>query len=136
MTMAPGLLDQRLRFYARHDGGADGFMRPVYVFTGEYWGRVDVVSASQTVATSPQAHMDNAYEMKASVYDYVDVDPMGVVRVVGNGALAYVRGVYTARATRTKEIKLEEIGPEEYATFVVYEDTEVLDGVHIVDPVA
>lgn len=136
MTMAPGLLDQRLRFYERHDNGADGFMRPVYVFTGEYWGRVDVMSANQTVATSPQAHIDTAYEMKASVYDYVPVDPSGVVRVVGSTGLNYVRGVYIARATRTKEIRLEEIGPEEYETFIVYEDTEVLDGVHIVDPVA
>jgi hypothetical protein len=134
MTVAPSLLDQRLRFYSRHDGGADGFMRPVYVFTGEWWGRVDVMSSSQTVATSPQAHVDTAYEMKATVYDYVPVDPMGVVRVVGSETMNYIRGVYTVRALRTQEIKLEEIGPEEFETFVLYEDTEVLDGVHLVDP--
>ena len=134
MTVAPSLLDQRLRFYARHDGGADGFMRPVYVFTGEWWGRVDVMSGSQTVATSPQAHVDTAFEMKATVYDYVPVDPMGVVRVVGTETMNYIRGVYKVRALRMQEIKLEEIGPEEFETFVLYEDTEVLDGVHLVDP--
>lgn len=134
MTVAPSLLDQRLRFYARQEGGSDGFMRPVYVFTGEWWGRVDVMSSSQAVATSPQAHVDTAYEMKATVYDYVPVDPMGVVRVVGSDTMNYIRGVYTVRALRTQEIKLEEIGPEEFETFVLYEDTEVLDGVHLVDP--
>jgi hypothetical protein len=59
---------------------------------------------------------------------------MGVVRVVGSETMNYIRGVYTVRALRMQEIKLEEIGPEEFETFVLYEDTEVLDGVHLVDP--
>jgi hypothetical protein len=133
VTVAPSLLDQRLRFYQRQDGGADGFMRPVYVFTGEYWGRIDTISSAQVVATSPQAHMDVVNQTKATVYDYVPVDPMGIVRVGTDGPLNYVRGVYIARALRCKEITLEVIDPTASATFVVYEDTDVQDGVHLVD---
>ena len=131
--ITPGLLDRRLTFYERQDGGADGFQRPVYVKTGEYWGRIDDTADQQTIPLSPQAHVESRTTAVATVADYVDVSKFGVVQIDA-GPLYYVRGVFLQRALRCQRITLEAIDPNESATFAVYEDVEVLDGTHLVIP--
>lgn len=130
MYIAPGLLDQRLSFYQRQDGGADGFARPVYVKTGTYWGRLDVQSDQQIIGGAPQAHIDSRSNAIATVATYVTVDPYGVVMVEGDSTLYHVRGVYEVRQTQAQQITLEKLQPEEAAAFVGYEPAEVLDGYH------
>lgn len=130
MYVAPGLLDQRLTFYQRQEAGADGFVRPVYVNTGVYWGRLDIMSDSQNVGTAPQAHVDSRSSVVATVAMYVEVDPFGIVKVEGDESLYHVRGVYPVRQTQAQRITLEKLTPEESAAFVGYEPAEVLDGYH------
>jgi hypothetical protein len=134
MTVAPGLLDQRLSFYERTDAGADGFVRPTYVRTATYWGRVDATSNAFTVVGAPQSHTDNRTSLVATVADYVTVDPFGLVRVEGDPALYFVRGVYAVRALMLQQITLDAVDPTAYATFTIYEAAEVDDGVHLVVP--
>lgn len=129
----PGLLDRRLAFYERQDAGADGFQRPVYVKTGTYWGRIDDTADQQTVPLAPQAHIESRTTAAATVADYVPVPKFGVVRI-GEGALYYIRGVYQQRAIRCNRIALEAIDPTDLATFDIYEDVEVTDGTHLVNP--
>jgi hypothetical protein len=130
MYVAPGLLDQRLTFYQRQEAGADGFVRPVYVQTGVYWGRLDIVADQQNVGTAPQAHIDSRFNVVATVASYVAVDPFGIVKVEDDESLYHVRGVYPVRQTRAQQITLEKLLPEESAAFVGYEPAEVLDGYH------
>lgn len=130
MYVAPGLLDQRLTFYERQEAGADGFIRPVYVQTGVYWGRLDIIADQQNVGTAPQAHIDSRFNAVATVAIYVAVDPFGIVKVEGDGSLYHVRGVYAVRQTQAQQISLEKLTPEDSAAFVAYEPTEVLDGYH------
>lgn len=130
MYIAPGLLDQRISFYQRQEAGADGFIRPVYVRTGVYWGRLDIIADQQNVAGSPQAHIDSRASAIATVGNYVSVDKFGVVRVEGDDALYHVRGVYPVRQLQAQQITLDQLTPEESAAFVGYEPVEVLDGYH------
>lgn len=129
--ITPGLLDRRLTFYERQDGGADGFQRPVYVKTGEYWGRIDDTADQQTIPLSPQAHVESRTAAVATVADYVEVSKFGVVRIDA-GPLYYVRGVFVQRALRCQRITLEAIDPTQVATFALYEGLEVQDGTHLV----
>ncbi len=131
MTVAPGLLDRRLSFYERQDGGANGFQRPVYVKTGEFWGRIDDMADQQTVPLSPQAHIESRTTAAATVADYVDVSKFGVVRI-GAGPLYYIRGVFQQRAIRCQRLALESVDPTAVSTFDVIEDVEVRDGTHLV----
>ena len=133
MSVAPGLLDRRLSFYERQDAGANGFQRPVYVKTGEYWGRIDDTADAQDVPLSPQAHMESRTNAAATVADYVPVSKFGVVRI-GEGPLYYVRGVFQLRALRCQKITLEAVDPTDYAVFEIYENVEVLDGTHLLNP--
>lgn len=132
MYLAPGTLDQRLRFYARTEAGADGFIRPVYVFSVERWGRVDVTSEQAQVPLSPQAHVEHRAAVVATIADGITVDPNGLVKV--GTALYFVRGVVRIRQLRCQRITLEAIDPTAYATFVLVEGQSVLDGLHLVDP--
>ena len=131
--ITPGLLDRRLTFYERQDGGADGFQRPVYVKTGEYWGRIDDTADQQTIPLAPQAHIESRTTAVATVADYVVVSKFGLIRI-DTGPLYYVRGVFLQRALRCQRVALEAIDPNESATFAVFEDVEVLDGTHLVTP--
>lgn len=125
------MLDQRLRFYARTDAGADGFQRPVYEFTAERWGRIDDTSERATVPLSPQAHVEHRTDAVATIAADVAVDPNGIIKV---GALLYfVRGVVTIRQLRCQRVSLERIDPTAYAMFELYEGQEVLDGLHLID---
>lgn len=134
MYVAPGTLNQRLRFYRKTDAGADGFTRPVYVYTGEFWGRIDATSDNQTVPLSPQSHVESRTSATATVADYVSIDPYGILRVDNAGPLYFVRGIVLVRQLRCQRITLEAIDPTASATFSVYEDEDVLDGVHLVAP--
>lgn len=134
MTLTPGLLDQRLRFFARTENGADGFARPVYSFTGEYWGRIDATADNQTIAQSPQAHMDTRTTLTATVAEYVPIDPFGLVKILGGDALFFVRGVVRIRHLRSVRVSLDAIDPTEFATFELYEGEDTLDGYHLVLP--
>lgn len=143
MTLTPGLLDQRLTFYARQDNGADGFIRPVYVRTGTYWGRLDETADAQTIPAAPAAHMELRASAVATVMDGVPVPDYGVVRVgtgadvdTGTGPLYYVRGVVRKRIQRCQKITLEAVDPTALGTFDVFEPVEVLDGTHLVIPAA
>lgn len=130
MYIAPGLLDQRLSFYQRQDAGGDGFIRPVYVKTGTFWGRLDIISDRQNIGTAPQAHIDSRSNVLATVALYVEVDPFGIVKVEDDDSLYHVRGVYPVRQMQAQQITLEKLMPEESAEFVGYEPAEVLDGYH------
>jgi len=150
-------MDQRVRLYRRVEAGADGFARPVYVFTAEYWGRIDDTADSQTVPLSPQAHVESRTTATATMADYVDVPRFGLMRIgtVANGQghrhghggghggwpvddtlaspLYFVRGVHVVRQLRCVRVALEAITPTEFASFTLYEDEDVLDGVHLVE---
>lgn len=132
MTVAPGLLDRRLIVYAQEDGGADGFARPVYVRTGEWWGRLDDTADTETVPLSPQNHVEYRTAASATVADYVPVPRFGVIRESGGETLYAIRGVIQLRALRCQRITLEAIQPTDYGLYDLYDDTEVLDGVHLI----
>lgn len=133
MYVAPGLLDRRLRFYARAENGADGFARPVYLFTSERWGRVDRTAARQQVAFSPQAHVEIRGDAVAMVALDVVIDSFGIVKDTLDSALYFIRGVVPNRQLRVQVITLEAIDPTAYATFALFEGEETLDGVHLVE---
>jgi hypothetical protein len=132
MYLAPGTLDQRLRFYRRRDAGADGFSRPVYEFTLERWGRVDAVSDRATVPLAPQAHVEHRTDAVATIAEGIAVDPNGLVKLGAD--LYFVRGVVRIRQLRCQRITLEAIDPTAYAMFQLHEGADVLDGLHLVDP--
>lgn len=131
MYIAPGLLDKRLTFYRRDQDGGDGFARSVYVKTGTYWGRIDASSSRQNVASSPMAHMDIRTTLSATIADYVDVDPYGLVKQEGDDTLYYVRGVVTMRQLQGQRVDLESVDPTASATFTLYDPAEVMDGEHL-----
>lgn len=134
MYIAPGLLDRRLAFYERTEGGADGFTRPVYTRTGIYWGRLDATANAFTVAGSPQGHIDSRTTAVATVAEYVAVDPYGIVTQEDDAALYFVRGVFPVRQMRCQQIALEAVDPTSAGEFVLYDPTDVSDGVHLIDP--
>ena len=134
MTVTPGLWGRRLTFYQRQEAGADGFSRPVYVKTGEWWGRLDDTSDAQEIPLDPQTHMESRTDAAAHVADYVPVPKFGVCRdttTATDGPLYLIRGVYLQRALRQQRITLETIDPTDYGTYTLYEDVEVRDGFHL-----
>lgn len=133
MYVAPGLMDRRLTFYRREEHGGDGFVRPVYVKTGTYWGRIDASAQRINVAFAPMAHVDARTNWSATIAEHIDVDPNGIVRESGTDVLYFVRGVITLRQLSGQRVDLESIDPTQYNTFTMYEGAEVDDGYHIVD---
>lgn len=135
MTVAPGLLDRRIVFYAQQDGGADGFVRPVYVRCGEWWGRIDATADAEQVPLSPQAHTEYRTALAVTVADYVPVPLNGIVKELDGNTLYFIRGVVYKRALRCQTITAEAISETAYGEYTLYDDTEVLDGIHLVtDP--
>lgn len=132
MYLAPGLLDQRLRFYSRSDDGADGFQRPLYTYEATYWGRLDQTTNAFTVAGAPQAHTDSRTTAVATVAEYVPVSKYGVVRLEGGSVIYFIRSVYPVRQMACQQIVLEEVDPTAYAEFVGSDPDAVADGVHLV----
>lgn len=131
MYIAPGTMDQRLRFYRRTETYPDGMVRPVYVLTEERWGRVDDTAQRASVSMSPQAHVEHRTDAVATIATGIVVDPNGLVRV--GARLYFVRGVITLRQLRGQQVTLEAIDPTEYAVFELYEGEDVLDGLHLVE---
>lgn len=132
MSVMPGLLDRRLWLYTRQDAGADGFSRPVYVYEGQYWGRIDAVSDQETVPLAPQGHVEYRTRARGTVADYVAIPLNGVIRVDGEGPGYWVRGTFVQRQIRARRIDLEAISPQEFVEFVGFEGLDTLDGVHLV----
>jgi hypothetical protein len=120
--------------YTREDGGADGFQRPVYVYAGEYWGRIDDTADAQTVPLSPQAHIEARTTAVAYLSEAAPVTAYGIVRVDNLPPLYFVRGIVKVRALRLQRVDLEAIDPTAFADFTLFEDADVLDGVHLVSP--
>jgi hypothetical protein len=134
MYVAPGLLDQRLRLYTREDAGADGFQRPVYVYAGEFWGRIDETASNQNVSMSPQAHVEARSDAVAFLSEEAPVDAFGILRVDNLSPIYWVRGIVKNRAVRLQRVTLQAINPTDFAQLTVYESDDVLDGVHLVAP--
>lgn len=131
-SVAPSTLDQRLRFYAPSDSGSGGFGRPVYTFTTERWGRVDPMTAAETVAYQAATHTEYRIQTRGSVAIETDVPDAGLVRV--DDVLYWVRGTVDVRVTRRREIALERIEPTAYADFSVTDTAPTTDGLHLIVP--
>jgi hypothetical protein len=131
MYLAPGTADQRLRFYRRVDAGADGFIRPVYQFVVERWGRVDDLSERAQVPLSPQAHVEHRTDAVATIAEGIPVDLNGLVK--WQDTLYFVRGTITIRQLRCQRLNLEAVNPTAYATFDLIENANVLDGLNLQD---
>lgn len=136
MYIAPGLLDRRLQFFTRAEDGADGFARPVYTRVGTYWGRIDAMSDQFTPAGSPQGHIDSRTSLVATVADYVDVNPFGIVKDEDETPIYFVRGVIELRQLMCKQLTLEEVDPTTYGLFTGSDPNSVADGVHLINPAA
>jgi hypothetical protein len=132
MTMVAGRLDQRVSFWAREDAGADGFVRPVYVYMGTYWSRIDRTAQTQNVGTEPQAEINYRAQARATVADYVDVPLNGLLKLEGDPTAYFVRGVITQRQLRSQRLDLEVVTPQETVEFVGFEGLPTTDGVHLV----
>lgn len=131
--ITPGLMDQRVRLYEQRDGGADGFTRPVYVCTGEWWGRLDAITETEVVPSAPQSH--SAYRMGAvaTVADYVPIPLFGVLRVTGEDTVYAVRGWCVVRALRCAKVTLDAIAPAQWQSYELVEDIEVGNGMHLLE---
>jgi hypothetical protein len=116
MTQIPGLLDQRIRLYAFQNIGANGFDKPVYLFTGEWWGRVDGVADAQTIPAAPQAHAEYRMQGVGTCADYVPIPLQGVLKE--GGLLWWIRGVVPNRLRRQQTLALELIKPGEFVDLV------------------
>lgn len=131
--IAPGLCDRRLTFYQAEQVGEAGFSRVVYTESGTYWGRIDDLTNTQTVAGDPQAHVDQRVRARATVSSSVPVPTQGYVRVGSDGPLYAIRSTITLRQLRAQRVELEYIDPTASATFVGVEPKTVLDGIHLID---
>jgi hypothetical protein len=136
MTIAPGLLDRRVRLYAPSNEGADGFVRTVYVRVGEWWARLDETADAEQVPLSPQAHLEGRIAGVLTVADYVPVPRGGIAREANGTQLFHVRGIVQQRAIRAQRVTVEAIDPAQWNEYNVYDDLEVLDGTHLIVPSA
>ena len=128
----PGMLDQRLRWYAPNATTINGFSRPSYVFVRETWGRVDTDNAQQVVPPSPQTALSVRGNASCTVNQYTEV-PLGGV-VVCDGTLYWVRGDWVVREQGIRRVALERVTPEQVATVPLVEDLSTLAGVQLVEP--
>lgn len=128
--IAPGLLDRRVAIYTMQDSGAYGFARPTLVWQGEFWARIDDTADTLTVPLSPQQHVESRVTARATVADYVDIPPRGMLREVNSEDLYFVRGVVYQRALRCKRVDLERVEPTQAASFIGFDSQPVTDGWH------
>lgn len=128
---AVGLRDQMLRLYARTNRGTKGNVIPTFTFTAQWWGRLDTVTSRVRTATEKQ---QVTYDAQAQFADECVVPPQGILKDE-NGVIWWLRGVVTVRATRTILVGLDRIDEELSKTFTFIEGADVLDGVHLIDPV-
>ena len=131
--IAAGLLDRRLRFYERQDSGADGFSRPVWVFTVERWGRIDV-QTNATATPSGQSHREQRLTAAVTVDDGVEVPALGLVRDANDASLTWtITGVVPLRQLRCQRVTVAAVDPQEVATFAFADPVETLDGLHLIE---
>jgi hypothetical protein len=130
MSTAIGLRDQRLRLYERREEGSDGFSRPVFYFSGEWWGRIDTISAMTREIAGAGAFAQGV-TMAALFSDEINVPINGVLRHEDD--IYFVTSVYKARLLRRIVVALEALTREQVQVLKLY-DTEVADGTHIVEP--
>ena len=133
MTVAPGLLDRRLRVYAKTEAGADGFSRPLWVFVFERWGRLDVTSNALEIV-STQSNREQAIGAKVTFADGVTVPAEAVIRDTADsgGLLWLVTGAVRVRQTRTVSVSVVSIAGS-VTSYPTMESVEVLDGVHLIE---
>jgi hypothetical protein len=130
MGTAVGLRDQRLRLYARVENGSDGFVRPVFSFSVERWGRIDEASVqTQALASQLKMKLDALVEFADET-----VVPVNGVMKDPYGVMWWIRGANSNRMLRRVFVGVERVSDELYKTFVIYEANDVLDGSHLVDP--
>lgn len=129
---AVGLRDQMLRLYARINRGTRGNVIPTFTFNAQWWGRIDTtISRVRTASEKQQV----TYDAQAQFADECTVPPQGILKDE-TGTIWWLRGVVAVRATRTILVGLDRIDEELSKTFVLIEGDSLLDGVHLVDPVA
>lgn len=128
--ITPGLCDRRLTFYEPVASGGDGFARTVYAEAGTYWGRIDDLVNTQTVANTPMAHVDQRVNARAAVAWSVPVPSQGYVRIDA-GPLYAIRGVVQLRQLRMQRIELEFVDPTASTTVDGIEALAVADGIHL-----
>lgn len=127
-----GLRDQRLRVYAHSDAGEDGFARPIFTYQNTYWGRLDIVTSAEQIAPPAQQHADYRFKVKAT-FDYrATIPEKGLIKI--NDEVYFIRGVVPIRALWRKEVALERVSTDAFATFELFEGEDVNDGLHLVDP--
>lgn len=133
MTVAPGLLDRRLRCYAKTEAGADGFSRPLWVFAFERWGRLDVTSDALEIV-STQSHREQAVGAKVTFADGVTVPAESIIRDAGDtgGLLWLVTGAVRVRQTRALSVSVVSVA-DSHTAYPTMEAVEVIDGVHIIE---
>lgn len=132
MSNATGLRDQMLRLYTRTDQGAQGNVRDVFTFSAAWWGRIDTLTSN---VRNAQDKAELRYDAQAQFADECTVPAQGILKDE-DGTIWWLRGVTAVRANRTILVGLDRIDEEQAATFVLIEGASVLDGVHLVDPVA
>jgi hypothetical protein len=130
MTNAVGLRDQPLRLYQRTEVGTDGYARAAFVFTAWYWGRIDENRAA-VLAASERLQMK--LDAVAEFADEATVPDKGVL-VDPDGYMWWIRGFNSIRLLRRIIVGVDRITEEEVSTFVLFESSETLDGVHLIDP--
>lgn len=141
MSSAAGLRDQRLRLYARQDGGSDGYVATYFLFTVERWGRI---GSSRSLSQAPSTGGGGPGERQQMRTDAVaefafevgpEVPMAGIIRDP-DGTLWWVRGVDQRRQTRRTLVGVDRVTPEEATTFLLQDDPSPLGGVHVVEPPA
>lgn len=129
--MSAGLRNQRIRLYRRVSAGSDGMIRPVFMFTGEWWGRLEESRAS---SWQSMERIQMTSGGAAEFSDEVDVPTNGIAVDTGNGQAWWIRGITNAKTTRRKLVQIDRISDEEFTTMTLYDSQSQMDGTHLVNP--
>ena len=130
IATASGLRDQRIRVYARSDQGSNGLVRAVFRFTGEWWARLDEITAT---SRGSEDHVQAKFDAQAQFSDEAVLAVNGILKDE-DGFFWWIRGINAVRATNTTVVGCDRVNDDESKTFTLYEGESVLDGVHLVDP--
>ncbi len=131
MSITVGLRDQRLRLYARSDSGTEGFVRAVFTFVAEWWGRLDESHVAVTIA---QQRLQVKLDAVAVFSDEPTIPVNGVLKDTLTGQSWWIRGFNSSRQLRTTTVALERVTDDQFVTFRFTEGTtSAMDGTHLVD---
>jgi hypothetical protein len=139
MSSAVGLRDQRLRLYARQEGGSDGYVEPHFLFTVERWGRLGSGRSSSQAPSTGGGGPGERQQMKTDAVAEFAFEVAAEVPLAGllrdpDGVLWWIRGIDPRRQTRRVVVGVDRVTPEEATTFIVYDGASPLGGTHVVDP--